>query len=185
MIVFKFFTVAQFEQEEQWLNEMSGKGWQLQSVGLGYYTFQAGVAGGYQYKIELLPNSLHNAESQSYIGFLRDMGIECVATYFRWVYFRKQADSVPFVLYSDIPSNIKHYERIFLLCRVLYVINFITGTINLLAVLEQILNRPNGISTLNVVVVFANLMIAAILFAYSRPLHLRIKQMRKENGVRE
>ncbi len=183
--IFKFFTVAQHEQEERWLDEMSNQGLQLSSVGLGYYVFEEGQKGEYQYKIELLPHSPRHAQSHSYIGFLRDMGIECVATYLRWVYFRKKADGAPFVLYSDISSNISHYERVLSLCRLGYVLNFIAGVINVFAVIEQIVNGPTVVITFNAVVVCLNMFIAWVVFAYSRPMKARLKQMRRENAVRE
>ena len=183
--VFKIFTVAQHEQEEQWLNEMSNKGLQLFNVGLGYYVFENGSAGEYQYKIELLPNSPSHSESLQYISFLRDMGIECVASYMRWVYFRKKADGAEFVLYSDIPSNIRHYERVLGLCRFVYILNFIAGFMNLVAVIEQIADGPTGRITLNAAVVFLNLIIGAVVLSYSRPMRHRLKQMRMENAVRE
>ncbi len=183
--IFKIFTVAQHEQEERWLDEMSNNGLQLLRVGWGYYVFEDGPAGEYQYKIELLPNSPGHAESLSYIGFLRDMGIVCVATYLRWVYFRKKADGAPFVLYSDIPSNIKHYERVLSLCRVLYVINFIAAIFNAVVVIEHILDGAIRYVFMNSIVSVGGFLIAGVVFAYSRPMSARLKQMRREKAVRE
>lgn len=184
--IFKIFTVAQHEQEEQWLNEMSEKGLQLLSVGWGYYRFEDGPAGQYHYKIELLPHCPSHAESLSYIGFLRDMGIECVAAYLNWVYFRKKTDSAPFVLYSDIPSNIKHYERVLSLCRVLYLVNFFAAIVNAFAVMERIFSGAGSyIPTINGIVSIFGFLIAGVVFAYSRPMSARLKKMRRETAVRE
>ncbi len=183
--IFKIFTVAQHEQEENWLNEMSNKGLQLLSVGVGYYRFEDGPAGEYQYKIELLPNSPSHMESLSYIGFLRDMGIECVATYLRWVYFRKKADGAPFVLYSDIPSNIKHYERVLSLCRVLYAVNFFAAIVNAFVVIADILEGAFRHIAVNGVASVFGFLVAGIIFSYSRPMKVRLKQMRREKTVRE
>lgn len=183
--IFKIFTVAQHEQEETWLNEMSNNGLQLLRVGWGYYVFEDGTAGAYQYKIELLPNSPGHAESLSYIGFLRDLGIECVATYLRWVYFRKKADGAPFVLYSDIPSNIKHYERVLNLCRVLYLVNIIAAIINALIVIGHILEGATRYIAVNGIVSVFGFFVAGVVFSYSRPMSARLKQMRREGTVRE
>ncbi len=183
--IFKIFTVAQHEQEENWLTEMSEKGLQLLRVGWGHYVFEDGSAGEYQYKIELLPNSPGHAESLSYIGFLRDMGIECVATYLRWVYFRKRADGAPFVLYSDIPSNIKHYERVLSLCRVLYVINFFAAIVNAFVVIEDILEGAFRYIAINSAALALGFLVAGVVFSYSRPMKARLKKMRRETAVRE
>lgn len=183
--IFKMFTVAQHEQEENWLNEMSNNGLQLKKVGFGYYVFEDGPAGEYQYKIELLPNSPTNAQSLSYIGFLRDMGIECVATYLRWVYFRKKADGAPFVLYSDIPSNIRHYERVLSLCRLLCVLNVIAAIFNALIVVGHIMEGAVQYIPINGAVSIFGFLMAGVVFSYSRPLSSRLDQMRREETVRE
>ena len=48
-----YFTIADFEREERWLNEMSRRGWNFVSTNGLIYRFEAGQAGEYLYKIEL------------------------------------------------------------------------------------------------------------------------------------
>jgi hypothetical protein len=108
----KMFWLWQYEKEEQWLNEMSAKGLQLISVGLSRYTFQDGVPGEYNYRLELLNNPPSHEKSREYITFLEDTGAEHIASLFRWAYFRKKASYGPFDLFSDADSKIRHHRRV-------------------------------------------------------------------------
>ena len=53
-----------------------------------------------------------SAERVAYIKFLEENGVEYVASYMWWVFFRKKSSEGPFDIYSDIESRIKHYKRI-------------------------------------------------------------------------
>ncbi|WP_169797606.1 DUF2812 domain-containing protein [Neobacillus fumarioli] len=46
--------------------------------------------GDYIYRLELLKHPLKHPDSKDYISFMEEMGAELVATYHRWVYFRKK-----------------------------------------------------------------------------------------------
>ena len=46
---FNYFTIADFEREERWLNEMSRRGWNFVSTNGLIYRFEAGQAGEYLY----------------------------------------------------------------------------------------------------------------------------------------
>ena len=111
----KVFFAWSYEQEENWLNQMSAKGLQLVSVGFCKYVFEDGAPGEYNYRLELLENLPSHPESIAYIRFLEEAGIEQIGTYFRWVYFRRKATDGAFDLYSDLESRIKHYRRILML----------------------------------------------------------------------
>lgn len=86
--------------------------------------------GEYVYRIELLEKPVKHPESQNYITFMEETGVEMVASYDRWVYFRKKAVSGGFNIYSDIESKIKHYKRIRKLFLLLLVFNLVAGLIN-------------------------------------------------------
>lgn len=101
-----------YEHEEKWLNEMSAKGLALSSYSWCRYVFEDADRGEYKYRIMLLNNTARHPESQKQLAFYEEMGIEVVATYFRWVYLRKKATDGPFNLYSDIDSRITHYKRV-------------------------------------------------------------------------
>lgn len=101
-----------FEKEEKWLNEMSAKGMALTDYSWCRYVFTEAPSNEYIYRLELLEHLPTHAESVAYIRFLEESGIECVATYWRWVFLRKKSSEGPFDIYSDMGSKIKHYKRI-------------------------------------------------------------------------
>ena len=126
----KWFWVWEFDREEQWLNEMAAKGLVLVSVGFCRYDFEECVPGEYQVRLELLENQLNHAESQQYIRFLEETGVEQVGNYFRWIYFRKKTADGPFDLYSDNASRIRHLKRIIALILPISLANIAIGISN-------------------------------------------------------
>lgn len=128
--IYKAFSIAAYEKEEQWLNELSAKGMQLVSVGFCRYTFEEGEPGEYAYRLELLEHRAGHPESVAYIRFMEEMGVKHVATYLRWVYFRKKKDGEAFDIYSDLDSKIKHYDRIFSLAAAVFCLNLFAVILN-------------------------------------------------------
>ena len=101
-----------YEKEEEWLNEMSAKGLALTDYSWCRYVFTDSLPGEYIYRIQLLENPPSHPASQKYLRFIEENGVEHIASYMRWVYFRKKASDGAFDIYSDIDSKIKHYQRI-------------------------------------------------------------------------
>lgn len=101
-----------YEKEEAWLNEMAAKGLAFTDFFLCRYVFEDRQPGEYIYRIELLENHPGHAESQKYLDFMAENGVEHMASWHRWVYFRKKAQDGPFDIYSDIDSKMAHYKRI-------------------------------------------------------------------------
>ncbi len=124
-----------FEKEEKWLNEMSAKGMALTDYSWCRYVFTEAPKNEYIYRLELLQNVPSHAESVAYIRFLEESGIECVATYWRWVFLRKKSSEGPFDIYSDIESKINHYRRI----------STFLGTIGIINLIAFLINTVNGI----------------------------------------
>lgn len=122
-----------YEKEEKWLNEMSAKGMALADYSWCRYVFTKASNNEYIYRLELLEHLPSHAESAAYIRFLEESGIECIATYWRWIFLRKKSSEGPFDIYSDIESKIKHYGRVSALFGTI-------GAINLVAFLVCILN---------------------------------------------
>jgi hypothetical protein len=83
-----------WEKEEKWLNEMSAQGLALVDYSWCRYVFEEEPPGEYIYRI------------------VEETGAEFVSSYMRWVYFRKKAADGPFMLHSDIPSQIAHNKRV-------------------------------------------------------------------------
>lgn len=126
-----------YEKEEKWLNEMTSKGFALVDYSWCRYVFEKCEPGEYIYRIELLENTHSHPESEKYIQFIEETGAEHVASYMRWVYFRKKSDEKGFDLYTDIDSKIKHYKRVFALYAILMVAEFLIGIGNLMIGLNE------------------------------------------------
>lgn len=109
---YRVFMAWEHEKEEAWLAEMGAQGWHLETVQLIRYTFVKGEPGQYQYRLEMLPQLPGHPESIRYLEFMAETGAEVIATYLRWVYFRKKNDGTPFEIYSDNASRLAHYQRI-------------------------------------------------------------------------
>ena len=126
-IMHKWFWIWDFDKEEKWLNEMAAKGLVLNSVAFCRYEFVDCLPGEYNIRLEMLRNSVNNFESQNYIRFLEDTGVEHIGTLFRWVYFRKKAESKPFDLFSDIDSRIRHLNRLLFIPIIFGIANLINA----------------------------------------------------------
>jgi hypothetical protein len=87
-IIRKVFFVWEYEKEEQWLNDMSKKGWQLINATIFKYKFESGPSGEYTYRLELLEKGRRSKESTSYLNFLQETGIEMVGECKQWIYLR-------------------------------------------------------------------------------------------------
>ena len=136
-IIRKWFWPWDFDKEELWLNEMSSKGLALTSVGYCRYEFEPCQPGEYKYRIELLENMPNHPESVQYIKFMEESGIEQVESYMRWVYFRKRSDEIPFDLFSDAASKIKHLDRIMLFVAILGGVNLYNGYYNIFLAISR------------------------------------------------
>ena len=180
-VYWKMFTVAQYEQEEAWLNSMSEAGLQLAEVQLFRYVFTEGMPNEYAYRLDLLNDRPGSAKGLAYIGFLRDMGIECVATLLNWAYLRKKQDGAPFELYSDRDSKLKHFERISSLCRLAIVLNTVAFFANMIACTLQAIDYAPAFSLVNASVACICLLLAVSVLLYSRPLRKQIYKLRRES----
>jgi hypothetical protein len=155
-----------FEKEEKWINDMAAKGLNFTNYSIGKYSFQEGKPGEYIYRLELLKELPTHAESQSYIKFMEETGVECMDTYMRWVFFRKKAEDGEFDLYSDFDSRIKHYERIIWLIGVVWFINLMAAIFNVGIGLT--IGRHNGfygnlyvsVASWSIVVLFGSIIIS-------------------------
>ncbi len=130
----KGYWIWEFEEEEQWLNDMAARGLHLTDVGFFRYVFQEGEPGAYRYRLEMLPHWPNHPESRRYLEFMEETGAEFVGSFKNWVYFRKKWEEGPFDLYSDMDSRIRHMTRIYkllrLLAEVLGVVLFVYGLLS-------------------------------------------------------
>ena len=172
--VIKIF--ADFEKEEKWLNEMVSKGYALKKYNFMSYRFERCNPGDYTYRIEFLDEMPSHTKSQEYIEFVKDLGVEYVDSYFRWVYFRKKTELGSFEIHSDNESRIKHYTSIMRLQGLIALMNLSLSFSNI---------SIGSISQANEYFGFMNLALAALLGFYCYKNYRKIKQLKNQNIVHE
>ena len=127
----KLFFAWDFDKEEKWLNEMAAKGMGLVAIGFCRYEFEDCEPGEYKYRIELLEHGQSHPETQQYISFLEETGVDHLGFYLKWSYFRRKASDGEFDLFSDFDSRIKHLKRIQMLMLPIGIMCFAIGIQNI------------------------------------------------------
>lgn len=90
-VMIRFYTIADFIEEEIWLREEHRSGWKLTGmVPPCFYHFEACEPEDVIYKLDYK----NNAENEDYMQMLRDYGWEYLGHCFGWLYFRKPAAEV-------------------------------------------------------------------------------------------
>jgi hypothetical protein len=167
-------------REEQWLNEMPAKGLAMYDYTWCRYVFEDAPKGEYLYRIELLEHRATLPESRNYIAFLEEAGVEFVASYLNWAYFRKKAADGPFELYTDFDSKLKHFRRVAALWTGFTILEFFAGIMNILiGVLE-----PSG-STTNLVLGIGVTSLGFMFVMLTWQVRMKIRQLKKEKRIRE
>ncbi len=169
-------TFINHEKEEDFLNDMSQKGWAFTSFKFCRYTFEEAPKGEYIYRMEYLEHSIKDKRSQDYLEFMQETGAEVVSTYINWVYFRKKSNEGPFTIYSDIESKVVHYNRLRNLYLILAIVNIVAG-INLAV--------GSSVSSISPWFSLPNLLIGLLLLSIAMPLSKKIKHLEKEKNVLE
>lgn len=171
-----------YEKEENWLNKMSAKGFALTDYSWCRYVFTDAEPGEYIYRIELLEHTAAHPVSQKYLRFMEESGVEHIASYMRWVYFRKKAADGAFDIYSDIDSKLAHYKRVNLFFTTLACAELLIGTPNILIGLGL-----HGIPTfpMNIALGCIVFCIGIAFLIMCHPLRKRIKELKKEKLIME
>ncbi len=130
-IVHKLFWIWDYEKEEAWLNEMAAKGFSLISVKLLAYEFENTMPGEYHVCSQILEHSRRHPETENYIRFLEETGVQHVGTYIRQAYFRRKTSEGQLNLFSDNASRIKHMNQIIALLAALICLNLFNACLNI------------------------------------------------------
>lgn len=91
----RYFTIAEFEKEEAWLNQMAAKGWNLVATNGIVFTFEQGQPGEWEYKLDLPDERYSSEEISEYYRFMAGMGVEVVTSYKMWHYLRHRRAEGP------------------------------------------------------------------------------------------
>lgn len=109
----RFFTIADFVKEEQWLREESKKGWRLTGMTPPcIYRFEECVPEDTIYKLDYK----NGGETKDYMQMFEDYGWEYVTKCTGWLYFRKNAQAVEHdndaEIFSDQESRLNMIQHV-------------------------------------------------------------------------
>ena len=109
----RFFTIADYEEEEVWLRRQHQKGWKVRKmIPPCFYVFDECEPEDVIYRLDYRSSE----ETEEYIPMLNDFGWEYVTKYAGWLYFRKPADMVESEqdgeLFSDNASRVEMVSHI-------------------------------------------------------------------------
>lgn len=137
--VIRFFTIADYEEEEVWLRNMHRNGWKLlRMTPPCIYVFEMCTPEDVAYRMDYKNNS----ETSNYFQIFRDYGWEYIDRSVGWLYFRKpssETDSEHDEIFSDNETRLEMINHviktrlfpicIMLLCCVLpnFLISIATG----------------------------------------------------------
>lgn len=110
---FKWFTIFEYEKEQDYLREMHKLGWKFVKVkGLGMYYFEKCVPQDVVYQLDYNKDGLSHKEE--YLKMFDDCGWEYIQDYAGYSYFRKSVaeDGVAEEIFCDEESRFQMMQRV-------------------------------------------------------------------------
>ncbi|GAB6109976.1 DUF2812 domain-containing protein [Fusibacter bizertensis] len=105
----KNFGIAEFAEEEKWLEEQHRNGWRLIKTNRNKYHFENCDADEWIYQIDFKENGI---AERDYIQIFEDCGWHYILQNNRWCYFRKKKEvDSDLSIFSDRFSKIDLYAR--------------------------------------------------------------------------
>ena len=119
-IVYRIFTIADYEREALYFREMHAKGWKLRKVSYSIllfavkYTFEKCHPEQVSYQLDFYP--MEKSERASYLQLFKDCGWEHVTDFNGFSYFRKLHSGIEsdteFEIYNDAAGKLAMVKRI-------------------------------------------------------------------------
>ena len=119
-IVYRIVTIADYEREAVFLEEMHAKGWKLKEVSYSYlvvavkYTFEKCQPEQVAYQLDFYP--MKKSERASYLQLFKDCGWEHITNFNSFSYFRKPYSGVEsdaeFEIYNDAAGKLAMVKKI-------------------------------------------------------------------------
>ena len=119
-IVYRIFTIADYEREALYFIEMHAKGWKLRKVSYSIllfvvkYTFEKCQPEQVSYQLDFYP--MEKSERTSYLQLFKDYGWEHITDFNSFSYFRKTHSKVEsaaeFEIYNDATNKLDMVNRI-------------------------------------------------------------------------
>ena len=111
---FKYFTIAQYEQEQDYLSEMHRNGWKLVKIIFpGVYFFEECEQEDVVYQLDF--NAEGIADKTEYIQLFEDCGWEHLFEFVGYSYFRKkrEGEQEDDSIFTDMASRVDMMKRVF------------------------------------------------------------------------
>jgi hypothetical protein len=112
--VFKFFTIVDYDKEQEYLREMHKSGWKLVSVsGFCMYHFEKCEPEDVIYQLDYNKDGLKNKDE--YVKMFNDCGWEYLQDYVGYSYFRRPASATggSDQIFCDRESRLEMMRRVF------------------------------------------------------------------------
>ena len=119
-IVYRIFTIADYEREALYFREMHAKGWKLKEVTYSNlvvavkYTFEKCQPEQVSYQLDFYP--MKKSDRASYLQLFKDCGWEHITDFNSFSYFRKAHSEVEsaaeFEIYNDATNKLDMVNRI-------------------------------------------------------------------------
>ena len=119
-IVYRIFTIADYEREALYFREMHAKGWKLRKVSYSIllfavkYTFEKCQPEQVSYQLDFYP--MEKSERVSYLQLFKDCGWEHITDFNSFSYFRKAHSEIEsnaeFEIYNDAAGKLAMVKRI-------------------------------------------------------------------------
>lgn len=105
--VWRFYTIADYDCEEQWLNDMAAAGWNFVRTNGLRFVFRRGTPGEFRYKIDLAERTADDRVREEYYNFLTDCGLRIVCDFKEFIYLQKPAADGPFDAAEDAYARLR------------------------------------------------------------------------------
>ena len=122
-IVYRIFTIADYERETLYFREMHAKGWKLRKVSYSIllfavkYTFEKCQPEQMSYQLDFYP--MKKSERASYLQLFKDCGWEHITDFNGFSYFRKAHSEIEsdaeFEIYNDAAGKLDMVKRILIM----------------------------------------------------------------------
>ncbi len=101
-----------FDKEEQWLNNMAGKGWTLWHTNGVIYRFKQCKPGEYIYQIDFDERKSHE-KVEDYVVFRRSCGDQFVHQWKSKIYWKRESASGPFESENNLAAKLRLTNKAF------------------------------------------------------------------------
>ena len=183
-IVYRIFTIADYEREALYFREMHAKGWKLRKVSYSIllfavkYTFEKCHPEQVSYQLDFYP--MEKSERASYLQLFKDCGWEHITDFNSFSYFRKVHSEIEsdaeFEIYNDAAGKLAMVNRILRL-RLVPVLLLLAIHIPFLL---KLLNRSNAYDLWKFLVVGLDVFLSLILLLMVAYISWKLWHKKKE-----